>query len=116
VGDRGPEAVQLVFDVRLANPNTRTLELEELTYTLSIDGRRVFEGRRAAGCNLASVGEQQITVPAVVPAAAVEGASTCALRGSLRYRTPGQLAQRLFDTGVRRPRTRFRYDGPVALD
>ena len=108
------EAIVVTFDLLVANPNARTLELDELRYTLTIEGREVYTGRRRAGANLSILGEQRIALPAVVPA--TEASATplpCTLRGWLRYRTPGQIAQRLFDTGVRRPKVGFRYDGRI---
>ena len=115
LGGATAEAVQIEFDLLLGNPNAKPLELEEIRYTLAVDGERVYEGRRAAGVNLSALGEQRISLPAIIPARDDAGLVAYTLRGSLRYRTPGQIAQRLFDTGVRRPKTGFRHEGTVEV-
>ena len=118
IGARGPDAVQVIFEATVTNPNAQALELDELGYRLTVEGREVYTGRRAPGANLASLGEQRLALPAVIPLGAVSAETplVCRLSGWLRYRTPGQIAQRLFDTGVRRPKTGFRYEARLVLE
>ncbi|MHC4413906.1 MAG: LEA type 2 family protein [Planctomycetota bacterium] len=119
--ESGDEALALGFEVELANPNVAPLELDEFRYTVEIDGREVYAGRRAAGATLSAAQTRRLTIPAVVPyhrmgwTAGPPPQVTYALRGALRYRTPSELAQQLFDAGVRRPRTSFGGRGQVAL-
>lgn len=116
------EAVTLRFDLDLENPNTETLELRQFDYRVSIDGRRAYTGRRAAEASLAAGMTKRLTVPAVLrfdemgwDAGARPAEVTYGLSGSLLYVTPGEIAEILLDTGVRKPRARFSGKGKAAL-
>ena len=115
------EALALGFEVELVNPNAAPLELDEFRYTVEIDGREVYAGRRAAGATLSAAGTRRLTLPAIVPYHRVGWTAgppprvTYALRATLRYLTPSELAQRLFDAGVRRPKTSFADRGQIGL-
>ena len=43
------DALALSFVMDLANPNTAAVPLYEFRYTLAIDGKEVYAGRRAGG-------------------------------------------------------------------
>ncbi|MEM7227801.1 MAG: hypothetical protein AAF432_03200 [Planctomycetota bacterium] len=108
------EALQIDIDFELVNPNREPLELVHVDYRLDVDGRTVFQARRATRATLPSGQIYTATIPAVVPfdrANWIEGmpsSAACSVHGSLMYVTPGALAEVLLDTGVRRPKVGFR--------
>jgi LEA14-like dessication related protein len=66
--ERTDEAVVLDFTIGAENRNEDALPLERATYTLSLDGQRVFEGQRLARVTIPRFGEQRLVLPVVVPA------------------------------------------------
>lgn len=122
IADQSDEAVVLLFTVDAANANEEALPLERVRYTVRLNGRVVFRGTRWAEATLRRVGTQQITLPAAIPfedAPELRSDARDQLVGGLPYRitgrmtyvTPGEIAQLLFDAGVRRPRVRFADEG-----
>ncbi|MHC4217320.1 MAG: LEA type 2 family protein [Planctomycetota bacterium] len=116
------DAVALAFAVDLHNPNDKTVELFEFRYTLAVDGKQVYAGRRAPDANVAAAATQRVSLPAVIPFDRVgwtaEGHPASAgytLSGRLVYTAPSTIAQLLFDTGVRRPKSAFSKRGELAL-
>lgn len=114
LSERSSEAAALEFDLVLENPNAEPIELREFRYSLSLDGRHVYEGRRAAFTTLHPGVESRITLPGVVrfdsmgwADDALPPAADYRLSGNVMYVTPGALAEILLDTGVRRPKTGF---------
>ena len=108
--ERTDEAVVLDFTIGAENRNEEALPLERATYSLSLDGRRVFEGQRLARVTVPRFGEQRLVLPVVVPADAVPlsrfdatGEMRYELDGEIEYQTPGRLAEFLFDVTLRRP-------------
>lgn len=119
---RSDEALLLTFVLTAENRNDRDLPLEQARYRLSLDGQRVFSGRRSAEAVVRRFGKQTIELPAVVPAdqfdlARFDAASELryTLTGSVEYQTPGELAEVLFDTGVRRPKAGLNASGMISL-
>jgi hypothetical protein len=117
VTERSDEAALVVFTIELANPNPQPLSLSEFRYHLTVDGRRVFDSRRAAQATIRGEGTQEIDLPAVVPFDVLTrvpvGRSEVALGGELKYLAPGALAEILFDAGVRVPSKRFAHSTAV---
>lgn len=116
------EALTLRFTMDLTNPNDDPLKLVQFEYDLMVDGVKVYSGMRAAEATLASNSERQMHIPAVVllddlgwTPTALPPAAGYSIRGSVEYVTPGEIAQILFDTGVRTPQANFRGAGEVAL-
>lgn len=122
-GERTPDGVSMIFTIDARNDNDVPLPLRDVVYTVDVDGQRVFEGTRSPEATLRRAGTQQIRLPAVVnltstpgvAADAMRGASRFRLSGTMRYITPGQLAEVLFDTGVRVPSVSFSGEGEVDL-
>jgi hypothetical protein len=117
------EALAFAFTLDMQNPNREPLELIQFDYRLSVDGQSVYSGRRAAGASLSATGEQQVTIPAVVrhdqmgwDGGTVPSELKYALRGSVLYITPGEIAEILLDTGVRRPRAGFGASGVITVE
>jgi hypothetical protein len=117
VADEGPGALVLDVTIAAQNRNHVELPLREIEYTVSIDGREVFRGVRSPEATLRRLGEQTFTVPAVLvyDGPRPVGPHEFEIEGEVRYITPGELAQALFDTGVRRPTVRFSDRGRVEL-
>ena len=117
--DRTDEGVAMEFVLDAKNENDVALPLREVDYTVELDGRTVFKGTRSAEATLRRLGTQQVTLPAVVNLATEHPRTTgrvpYRIFGSVTYVTPGQLAEVLFDTGVRVPSVGFSQSGEVDM-
>jgi hypothetical protein len=116
LADERPGAIVLVIDFDAQNTNEIELPLREIDYTVSLDGREVFRGVRSPEATLRRLGSQSFSIPAVLvfdPADRPVGPRRYIVEGELKYTTPGEIAQILFDTGVRRPTIAFRDDGVI---
>lgn len=110
--ERRPEATLVHLTLELTNPNIEPLPLVEFQYRADLDGRRVFESRRAAQATLRRLGTQTLVLPIVIPAERIDGgppagSGLLTVSGRLLYIAPGQLGEVLFDTGVRVPKVSF---------
>lgn len=119
MGERTADGMVLVFEVEAENRNAVELPLREVRYTLRLDGRPVFSGVRSPEATLRRLGVQRFSFPAVVAlgpgGSAPEGEVSFELDGVLSYTTPGQIAEILFDSGLRRPSVSFRDAGRIDL-
>jgi LEA14-like dessication related protein len=122
MGESTAQAATLNLALQLGNPNPEPLELLEFKYHVEVDGRRVYEGTRAAQMTLMRESTRAVEIPAVIPlesvgwsAAAIPSTAQVRVSGTLRYIQPGAIAQTLFDTGVRRPRASFSGNSTVAI-
>lgn len=116
LADRSDEAVVLDVTLDAGNSNAVELPLETVEYTVLVDGRVVFEGTRSAEATLRREGTQQIVLPVAIrlsPDVPLSGEYPYRIRGKLTYVTPGEIAQLLFDAGVRRPKVAFSQRGTV---
>jgi len=120
--EESEEAVRFDIALDLENPNTEGLELVEFEYTVSVDGSSVYRGKRAAEATLSAGRGKRLTLPVVVRydrAGWSRGARPAeagwSVRGSMLYVTPGEIAEILLDTGVRKPRVGFSGSGRVLL-
>ena len=117
--ERTSEGAAMVFAIDARNDNDDALPLRTVEYSVDLDGRRVFTGTRSAEATLRRRGTQQIFLPAVVnltdPANAgiADGVRRYTLTGQVYYVTPGQLAEVLFDAGVRTPSASFTFEGDI---
>jgi hypothetical protein len=114
------EAAAVGFALDLRNPNDEPLKLLQFEYDLLVNGVSAYSGIRSAQATLAANGARRLEVPAVIRFDDVDAAAPPAtlhyrLRGTLQYVTPGEIAQVLFDTGVRKPRAGFTAEGDLAL-
>ena len=118
VVEQRPEATLVELTLELTNPNPDPVPLVEFNYTATMDGRRVFDSRRAAQATLRRLGTQTLILPVVIPtsnAGALAGLHALVVSGTLSYIAPGQLGEVLFDTGVRVPRVSFTQSVQVEL-
>lgn len=108
--------VVIDFGLDASNTNEFEVPLERVSYTLRLDGRRVFTGTRSAEATVRRLGTQRVTLPAAIDLAKFElptGDVPYELSGSVVYVTPGEIAELLFDAGVRRPKAKFRHRGTL---
>jgi hypothetical protein len=122
LGERTDQAATVRLGLHLENPNSDRLQLLEFDYRVQVNGRTVYEGKRAAQMTLTRLSEREMEIPAVIPfdrAGWPPGmAPTTAdvrVNGTLRYMVPGSFSQTLFDTGIRRPSVDFHGEHTVAL-
>lgn len=114
VTERSADATVLQVELDGANGNEIPLPLFDVRYSVTIDGERVFKGRRQPEATLPANGGQVITVPVAIPSEDIASLGTGPLTGrDLRitgdviYVLPGSIAELMFDSRLRRPRTRF---------
>lgn len=119
VTDRSAEGLALAFTIEAENVNDEALPLHAATYSLEIDGQRVFSGVRSAEATLRRRGSQQFILPAGIPSSVLAsinaGTARYRLSGNVEYVVPGAFAEVLFDTGVRRPEASFADEGSIDL-
>lgn len=117
--ERTAEGVAMLFTLDAVNENDVGLPLRDVRYTVEIDGRKVFSGTRSGEATLRRLGIQKVTLPAVVRLGAesppMAGLSRYRISGQVTYVTPGQIAEILFDTGVRVPTVGFSGSGEIDL-
>ena len=106
----------------LENPNEQPLALHEFNYTLAVDGAVAYQGRWAASATLPASGTRRLSIPAVVRydqvgrmASSGESKPRYDLAGYVLYIVPGEIAEILFDTGVRKPKASFTAQGVLDL-
>ncbi|MEO1009466.1 MAG: LEA type 2 family protein [Planctomycetota bacterium] len=110
--EASPEAVVLRFALIATNTGETELPLRSVDYSLELDGRRVFQGRRSAEATLSRQGEQRIVLPVPVKRADLAGGPMrYRLRGELGYTLPGIFVEALFEAGLYRPDVGFALDG-----
>lgn len=122
--EKTAEAAVVEFVIETSNPNNIELPMRDVVYTLSIDGTRVFSGRRDAQATMPRGGTQRITIPAVVPmgeggvgveGGVVPGVYRYTLKGRVFYSLPSQLADVLFDAKLSRPSVGISDEGEIDL-
>lgn len=118
--EKTPDGTAVVFVLNAENENDVALPLRTVEYTVALDGQNVFTGTRSAEATLRRKGVQQIVLPASVRAEQwggreLAGVSRYRLSGRVFYVTPGQLAEVLFDAGVRTPSAEFAFEGEIDL-
>jgi len=121
--ERTAEAAVLTFTIAARNRNAVGLPLRVTRYALTLDGTPVFEGERSPEATVRPFGSQTFMLPVSVPAERFDLARLDAsgdlpyrMTGEVRYQTPGELAEVLFDAGVRRPTAPLTLSGRIALD
>ena len=116
VAQESPEGMVIELSIDASNTNEKDMPLERLTYQFSLGGRPVFSGTRSAEATVRRLGTQSIVLPAAIDFSRFpvpQGQVEYEVTGSLVYVAPGELAQILFDVGVRRPSVRFSHRGTL---
>lgn len=108
------EAAVLTYTVVARNTGETELPLRMVDYTLEIDGRRVFKGRRSAEATLSRQNIQRIDLPVPVKWEDFpEGEARYRLHGRLGYTLPGIFVRAMFDAGLYRPSVDFELEGTL---
>lgn len=110
------QATVVTFILEGENPNDQPLPLRDVSYSLSLDGKHVFSGRRTAEATLPASGLQRVRIPVVVPADQRVAPGTTApyhLSATVEYVEPGSLAEAFFDSGIRVPSVGFSESGTL---
>lgn len=116
-------AIGIGLHLELANSNSEPVELYEFTYAITINETGTYRGRWAASATLPANGSRQLVIPAVVrydqlgwTEDSMPAQARFAITGTLLYIAPGDIAEILFDTGVRKPTVPFSGQGILKLD
>lgn len=129
IRNRTADAAVVEFVIETSNPNDIELPMRDVVYTLNVNGKKVFSGRRDAQATMPRGGTQQIIIPAVVPmqgaagqaagkdgkAGLAPGVYTYRLTGRIYYSLPSQLADVLFDAKLSRPSVGISDTGEIDL-
>ncbi len=122
VTETGDGLLGLGFTLVLENPNEQPLALHEFNYTLAVDGTVAYRGRWAASATLPATGTRRLTIPAIVrydqlgwTESSIPSQATYDLVGHVLYLAPGDIAEILFDAGVRKPKASFAARGVLDL-
>ncbi len=94
------DATAGVVQVRITNPNERSIKLIEYDYTAQAPGRGAWHGRHAAGLVLSPGFDRVADLPVVLPAGLPSG-TTIYVGGSLRYLDTSTLAETMAEWGYR---------------
>jgi hypothetical protein len=117
ITDESPDGLVITFDIAAANPNLAQIPLRDISYSLFLDGKRVFEGSRSPEATLARLAIQELRLPAAIPIDAEHprptGTVPYRLEGTLTYIPPGKLMEVLYDSGIPRPTTSLVHEGVV---
>lgn len=116
VAQETSQGMVIDFTLNASNANEVDLPLERVTYTVRLNGERVFAGTRSAEATVRRLGTQGFVLPAAIDLTTFDppaGEVPYEITGSVVYVTPGEIAQILFDVGVRRPRSTFRQRGTL---
>lgn len=120
--ERTDAGTVLVFDIEATNPGSKPLPLEDVNFSLSLDGREVFRGLRSAESTVPRFGVKRFRLPVAIPAAtepgapdAAAGAGQYAISGTVAYVPSNIFAQTARDAGVINPTASFDATGTVDL-
>lgn len=122
IAERTDHGVVIDVEIAGANRTRKDLRLRGMRYWLTLEGERVFEGRRSPQATFSALGVQSFTAPIAISADDVpaSGAAEYEFGASITYVVPGPLAEAFFDLGLRRPSVRVQERGelrfPVAED
>lgn len=112
-----PTGKVIMIVVEAQNLSNDALPLRDATYSLSLNGRRVFTGKRSPESTLRMFGAQKISLPVALPREGVPpaGIAKYEVSGSVVYLPPGRFNEILYEYGLLRPTTSFRGTGEIDL-
>lgn len=112
-----PEGRRFVIVVDAENPSDKPLPLKDATYSLSIDGKKVFEGQRSPESTLRKFSTNRLYFPVAVPSSVnLAGRAEFRANGNVVFLRPGKLNEILYEYGVIRPSTGFSGSGAIDLN
>ena len=117
------DGVVLQFELEGINASPDELPLGLVRYELILDGQLVFTGERVAEASVPAFGRQPFEIPVAVSRDDFDitrfdrttEAIPYQLTGSAEYLVPGQLAEVLFDTGLRRTKAPISLEGAFEI-
>ncbi|MBL1215988.1 MAG: hypothetical protein D8M59_00665 [Planctomycetes bacterium] len=115
--DQSTEAGRVDVRLEVRNPNDEPMPLHKVTYRLALSGGPAYRSFRFAEATVPQNASRLVTVPVILPVTGAAGAFQAdadrafKFSGKLSYQAPGQLAEALFDTGVRVPKASFAVAG-----
>jgi hypothetical protein len=99
------------------NPSDKPLPLKDATYSLSIDGKKVFEGQRSPESTLRKFSTNRLYFPVAVPSSVnLAGRAEFRANGNVVFLRPGKLNEILYEYGLVRPSTGFNGAGQIDLN
>lgn len=115
--DVEPTGKVIMIVVEAQNLSNDALPLRDATYSLSLNGRQVFTGKRSPESTLRMFGAQKISLPVALPREGVPpaGIAKYEVSGSVVYLPPGRFNEILYEYGLLRPTTSFRGTGEIDL-
>lgn len=117
VVDRTKGGAVISVEIEGANHTTKDMKIRDIRYWLSLDGKRVFEGRRTPQATFSALGVQSFHVPASAPVDRLPSQEQAKYRfgAIISYLVPGPLAESLYDLDLRRPSVHVRGSGVIDL-
>jgi len=117
VTDRSAEGLVVTITVEGTNPNKDPIPLDDVSYSLNLEGRPPLSTTRYAGAELPAHGTRLVRLPIALPVSASAPEPTAQsdyrFSATMLYRVPGSIAEFFFDTGVRRPSVGFAESGTM---
>ncbi len=106
VAEQTPEGVVVDVELAAANRTKKDLKPHTMRYWLTLDGKRVFEGRRSPQATFSALGVQNFTAPIAIAAEDIPetGTAQYEFRAVITFLSPGPLAKVFFDLNLRNPR------------
>ena len=118
LAERTDQGAVIQFVIEADNPNEDALPLQDVTYSVDLDGKTVFSGTRSAESTIRRFGRQQVRLPAafaVPQGTSLPPVAHYRISGDVVYVVPGAIAETLFDQEVIRPSASFSGEGTVEL-
>ena len=115
--ERSNERAVIEFVIEAKNPNREAIPLQQIRYTVTINGKEVFTGLRSSEVSLHTYATQVFTLPAVLPISSIsaQGEVSYSLVGTAQYIPPGRLAEVLFDADLKVPEATIDLSGTINL-
>ena len=116
LAERSSESALVRSTVTGDNPNREQLPLDEIRYTVTIEGHPPFSAVRSAQSTLPGFSTQSFDVPVALSSGdgpLPEGRVPYTIRGTVAYRLPGSIADLLFDNDIRKPTQPFGESGTL---
>ena len=108
ITDESGEGAVLSYELEASNQNDKELPIGRVSYTVWIDGERVFGGTRNTQVGIRRRGSQRFSIPVPIRAEHVPGGEAeVRISGRATYTEFEQIAKVLRDIGLRNPGVRF---------
>ncbi len=111
------ERTRVVFLTNAENPNREPIPLEQITYSVSLDGEAVYSGVRSPETTLPGYSSLLFELPAIVGSGVLSSGRDVqyAIDGSVKYHVPGAFAEVLYDADIKVPEAPMKIEGTINL-